>query len=230
VVMADESNEPLEVTLERIDSKFGRKYNKGNYIFNQGEFGDRMFIIRKGKVKISQTINNIEVNSYIMHTGDIFGEMSIIDPKPRYGSAIALEDSFILSLSRDEFIYVVRRNPSFSIKIMQNLAKIIRSIDEELDIFRTGNRQLIVINKINRLFKVKSEELKIKVNITYNTKDLISSVMKSTNSEGQYIRNVLEQLNMKNILHWSEVEVKVKDFDKLIKYEQKLKEREGLQI
>ncbi len=228
--MADESNEPLEVTLERIDSKFGRKYNKGNYIFNQGEFGDRMFIIRKGKVKISQTINNIEVNSYIMHTGDIFGEMSIIDPKPRYGSAIALEDSFILSLSRDEFIYVVRRNPSFSIKIMQNLAKIIRSIDEELDIFRTGNRQLIVINKINRLFKVKSEELKIKVNITYNTKDLISSVMKSTNSEGQYIRNVLEQLNMKNILHWSEVEVKVKDFDKLIKYEQKLKEREGLQI
>jgi CRP/FNR family transcriptional regulator len=228
--MADESNEPLEVTLERIDSKFGRKYNKGNYIFNQGEFGDRMFIIRKGKVKISQTINNIEVNSYIMHTGDIFGEMSIIDPKPRYGSAIALEDSFILSLSRDEFIYVVRRNPAFSIKIMQNLAKIIRSIDEELDIFRTGNRQLIVINKINRLFKVKSEELKVKENITYNTKDLISSVMKSTNSEGQYIRNVLEQLNMKNILRWSEVEVKVKDFDKLTKYEQKLKEREGLQF
>ncbi len=228
--MPDDSNEPLEVTLERIDSKFGRKYVKGNYIFNQGEFGDRMFIIRKGKVKISQTLNNIEVNSYIMVNGDIFGEMSIIDPKPRYGSAIALEDSFILSLSREEFLYVVRKNPSFSIRIMITLAKIIRSIDEELDIFRTGNRQLIVIHKINRLFKVRGEELKTTENLTYNTKDLISSVMKSTNSEGQYIRNVLEQLNMKNILQWSEIEIKVKYFNKLLDYEKRLKDREGLQL
>ena len=71
-----------------------RKYSKGNIIFLQDESGDTLFFILRGSVKVSvYSEKGKEVILSFLNEGDFFGEMSLLDGKPRSATVIAVEDS-----------------------------------------------------------------------------------------------------------------------------------------
>jgi CRP-like cAMP-binding protein len=81
-----------------------RKYHSGEVIFNQGEPGDVVHVLRQGKVEIRCDAKAGESRQLaVLLPGDIFGEMALFDERPRMASAIAQGECETIVVSKDEF-------------------------------------------------------------------------------------------------------------------------------
>lgn len=92
------------------------QFRKGHALFSQGDPADCVFYLQKGKVKISVVSpRGKEATMRFIGAGDFFGEKAMEeDPGRRVTSATALTACSALSIARDEFIRVMREEPSFS--------------------------------------------------------------------------------------------------------------------
>lgn len=79
-----------------------REVSKGETIFNEGDQGDAMYIIVRGKVKLARTARDGRENLLaLLGVGDMFGELSVFDPGARMSRAHAVEDSIIFELPKE---------------------------------------------------------------------------------------------------------------------------------
>jgi len=103
-----------------------RSYTAGQTIFSEGEPGDFMFAVISGEVRI-------EKRSKLLRTiqpGEVFGEMALIDGKPRSASAIAASDCQVAAVSEKRFMLVVKTNPFFAIEMLRMLSQRLREQTE----------------------------------------------------------------------------------------------------
>jgi CRP/FNR family cyclic AMP-dependent transcriptional regulator len=97
-------------------------YVAGDTIFEQGEPGDEMYLVKEGRVNIQvegQTVNT-------MGAGEIFGEMALISSDPRSATAVAASDCTLLPVNEERFLFLVQRTPYFSLQVMGVLANRLR--------------------------------------------------------------------------------------------------------
>ena len=100
-----------------------REYGKGELIFNEGEAGNGMYIIQKGKVKVySKNKNDEEMIYAILFDHDFFGEVSLVDQGPRSATAIAEEDSILFGFFKPDLLTLIEKNPKIGTKILLNLS------------------------------------------------------------------------------------------------------------
>jgi CRP-like cAMP-binding protein len=104
------------------DSPFIQHYPKDSPIFIEGEPGESLFIIQSGSVKITKVINDDEVILSILKPGDIFGEMAILESKPRSASAIAFESTSLMYVLKKNFEAMAAKQPQIISRLTQLLA------------------------------------------------------------------------------------------------------------
>jgi len=125
-----ELGEVAEILLkERIDP--------GAIIFNEGEQGDKFYIILKGEVEIFKKINEArEEMLAVLKPGTYFGEMSLIDQAPRSASARAKGEVIALTISKSDFELLLKASDSLSTKIYkffaQTFSQRLRETDEKI--------------------------------------------------------------------------------------------------
>jgi CRP/FNR family transcriptional regulator/CRP/FNR family cyclic AMP-dependent transcriptional regulator len=123
--------------LELATRLVPRRFNPGQVIFHLGDPGGLMYIISRGKIKISyNTPDGQEVVLAILGPGDFFGELALLDETPRSASAESLEATETWTLHREDFIHYITENPAFALHVLQTLAQHIRRLNSQLaDIF-----------------------------------------------------------------------------------------------
>ena len=127
------ANELCEL-LESLDAKAGA------VLFRTGDAGDAMYIIEEGKVRICVRIKDgHEVTLTELESGDFFGEMVLLDGKPRSADAQVAEDARLAVLSREHFLSFVRSNPNVALEMLTALANRLRHTDELLRHTATRN-------------------------------------------------------------------------------------------
>jgi len=109
-----------------------RSYAKNSVIFCEGEPGDELFIIQKGSVKIIKITENNEILLAVLKTGDIFGEMALLESKPRAAGAVAYEDCQLMVVNRDNFQHMIKTQPQLIAKLTTLLAERIWLIYRQL--------------------------------------------------------------------------------------------------
>jgi CRP/FNR family transcriptional regulator, cyclic AMP receptor protein len=120
--------------LENLDSKAGA------VLFRAGDQGDAMYLIEQGKVRIYvQAKDGHEVTLTELYRGDFFGEMALLDGKPRSADARVTEDARLAVLSREHFLSFVRSNPNVALEMLTALANRLRHTDELLRHTATRN-------------------------------------------------------------------------------------------
>lgn len=114
-----------------------RRFNSGQIIFHHGDPGGLLYIISRGKVKITHsTPDGQEAMLAIFGPGDFFGELALLDDSPRSATVEALEATETMTLHREEFIRYISNNPDFSLHVLQTLAQHIRRLNNQIsDIF-----------------------------------------------------------------------------------------------
>ena len=110
-----------------------RNTKSGTAIFRAGDTGDSLCLIESGRVRISITDGDGKLLTLAeLAGGDFFGEMALIDGKPRSADATAIEDVRLAVLSREDFLSFVRGNPDIAVEMITAVSHRLRRTDELL--------------------------------------------------------------------------------------------------
>ena len=106
-----------------------RSYQRRAYVILKGSVGDEMFFVLHGKLQVVDTSDNgREVGINMLETGDIFGELSLIDGEPRSASVIAVSESLLAFLPRGEALNLFFHNPLVAERMLRRLAQRLRDV------------------------------------------------------------------------------------------------------
>lgn len=146
------TGEALSKTAARLQS---RQVSSGELLFNLGDPGDELFIVREGRVAIfvpSVDKPGEERPIRIFESGEALGEMALIDRRPRSASARALEAGAVLVLTGDDFRRLLGEYPDVALGVMSGLNDRIRYTTEFLGEVQEWVRR-IAEGKYDRAFK-----------------------------------------------------------------------------
>ena len=111
-----------------------RAFPKDGVIILAEEEGDTLFIIRKGQVKVSiVSEDGREVILSLLGDGAVFGELSLLDGKPRSANVIATADTELIMLRRPDFVQLIYRTPKIATALLAELASRLRRTDRQIE-------------------------------------------------------------------------------------------------
>jgi CRP-like cAMP-binding protein/KaiC/GvpD/RAD55 family RecA-like ATPase len=118
--------------LSRLFTK--RRYRKGEIIFHKGDSGSTFHIINSGVVKLTIPSEEAE-DVFLAHLGpgDFFGELALLDDRPRSATATARDSTETLALERQDFLNFVKWYPDVAVSILAVLAQRIRNLNSQLE-------------------------------------------------------------------------------------------------
>jgi CRP/FNR family transcriptional regulator len=123
----DESATSLEATMTT------RSIGRGHVVFAEGDPGDRLFVILDGKVKISRAAPDGRENLLaLLGAGEMFGELSLFDPRPRTASATTVTTSTLASLDHDDLRPLLFERPEVAVQLLMALAQRLRRTNEAM--------------------------------------------------------------------------------------------------
>lgn len=130
------------------------KYKKNSIIITEGELSDSLYIVNQGKIKIYiSDEDGKEILLRILGPGDYFGELAVLDQKPRSASAITLCDSNLSVITSKDFKQCLQSNPEVAINLLQVLASCLRDATEsqrQLGLMDVYSRLIITLQTLSR--------------------------------------------------------------------------------
>jgi CRP-like cAMP-binding protein len=118
------------------------RFKAGDTILTQGEEGNSAFLIVDGAVEISIGAGTGARVVDRLDAGDVFGEMSLIEPGPRSATVTAVVDTECMVTGYDEFIAAIREDPEQAVVFMQTLVRRLRHMNELMAGMEPGRRSL----------------------------------------------------------------------------------------
>jgi len=104
-----------------------RNLSKDEVLFYKGDGGDSLFIINTGRVKIvTQDSQENEVVLNQVGAGEIIGEMALLDLEPRSAGVVALEETSVMELSREDFMEILSGQPELALSVIRSLISRLR--------------------------------------------------------------------------------------------------------
>ncbi len=104
---------------------------RGERLFTEGDDGDKLYIILKGKIKLTRAALDGRENLLSVHgPGEMFGELSLFDPRPRTASATAVTDTSLAALAHDSVRSWLATRPDVAMHLLAALAQRLRRIND----------------------------------------------------------------------------------------------------
>lgn len=115
-----------------LDGELGTIYSDGQKIALQGEAGECMYVIQKGRAEVLLERGGHEIRLSILEGGDVFGEMSLFTRQPRSATVRALGEVRVMKIDRRGFLKRVHQDPSLAFRILEKMSVRIAALNEEL--------------------------------------------------------------------------------------------------
>jgi CRP/FNR family cyclic AMP-dependent transcriptional regulator len=121
--------------IERLSSYAALKnVRRGVTIFAKGDGGTSLFAVCKGSVKItSPSADGKDALFNLVTEGEIFGEIALLDGRPRTADAVAVTDCQLMIIDRSDFLPLVHSQPELAIKIIDVLCARLRHTSEQVE-------------------------------------------------------------------------------------------------
>ena len=104
-----------------------RILNPGDILFSKGEKGESLFVINSGWVKVvTEDSQGSEVILNQLGVGEVIGEMALLDNEPRSAGVIALKETVVLELKRDDFMEIMKQQPDLTLSVIRNFSSRMR--------------------------------------------------------------------------------------------------------
>lgn len=221
-------NKPLKAPPV-ADASINRQYQTDDMIFCENEPGYELYIIQGGRIKITKMLDGQEVMLAVLQPGDIFGEMAILDNKPRSATAMVAEPASLLAINKANFEGMVKAQPQLATKLITLLSERIWTAFRQL-------ANLMISDPTGRLYDTlltlaEKNHVRIAARASYNFdiggKDLLKMVgldpLKDENQLMELLKNRWLKLDQGKLicLDLSELEKQVAFYKKKASMERK---------
>src|SRR3989338_8064106 len=110
----------------------GRIYKDGEVIVEEGTQSRTMYVIQSGQVKVVKSEGETETILATLGEGDIFGEMSLFDAKPRSAPVKAGGEATILAIDHENFLKMIKMDPSLAFRTIKQMSQRIRDLNNRV--------------------------------------------------------------------------------------------------
>lgn len=113
-----------------------RRYRRGQVIFQKDDPGSSMMAVLSGRVRIgAMSLNGKEITLNMIDAGEVFGEIALLDGKPRSADATAFEDVHLLVIERRHFVPYLEGDKDLALRLLAVLCERLRDTSETLGDF-----------------------------------------------------------------------------------------------
>jgi CRP-like cAMP-binding protein len=138
-----------------VEAARERNYPRNSVILFEDDPGDALYVVVTGQVKVVLIgEDGREVILSVLHEGNFFGEMALIDDEPRSAHVIAMLDSNLLVLRREDFQRRLQEAPTIALGLLRELSRRLRKADDKI-----GGLVLLDVNgRVARLLLQMADE------------------------------------------------------------------------
>jgi len=139
---------------DALFQRFGKEFKRGHVLFREGEPGKEMYVIQAGKVNITKTVRDTEKILATLGAGEFFGEMAILNNKPRSAGAVMADDGKLLVIDPKTFEAMIRGNVEIAVRLIKKLSDRLQEADEQIEnlLLRDPNSR-VVANLLQQAIK-----------------------------------------------------------------------------
>jgi CRP/FNR family transcriptional regulator, cyclic AMP receptor protein len=120
-----------EATRELQDGAVEVKLTRGERLFDEGDAGDRLYVVLDGKIKLTHAATDGRENLVsVVGPGEMFGELSLFDPRPRTMSASAITDTRLAGVAHDYLRTWLSGRPDVAMNLLAALARRLRRTND----------------------------------------------------------------------------------------------------
>src|SRR5438552_5662255 len=109
-----------------------RQFTRNETIVRQGEMGLGLYVIAKGRVRVDREQGGVRTQMAELGPEQFFGEMSLLDNKPRSATVTGIDETECVLLTRDGFVKLMNKYPEIPIRMARVLAERLRVANEKL--------------------------------------------------------------------------------------------------
>jgi len=186
--------------IKEFESLFTlREYPKGSMIILEEEYGDVVFLVKKGTVKITRVNDEgKEVILSLMGENDIVGEMSVIDGESRSANVLAQENCELYAIRSEDFLQLLKQNFEVTFALMGELANRLRKSDQHIEALSLSDAEHRIGVSILNL----SEELGviIKGKVTIENLPFQQDIANMSGTSRETVSRILKLFEDKNML------------------------------
>jgi CRP-like cAMP-binding protein len=138
------------MTEDPLFSRHGREFPEGHVLFREGDTGSVMYVIRKGRVRISRRFEVGERSLALLGPGDFFGEMAILNGRPRTATATAIEPLQVIEIDATTLESMVLGEPEIAVRLITRLARRVDAANDLIDLLLHADPRVRVILALAR--------------------------------------------------------------------------------
>ena len=109
-----------------------RQYEAGEVIFTENDVGETAYVIERGRVEVLKNVDGTNIHIAYIGAPEPFGEMGMIDEKPRSATVVAVEKTLVRELHRDDFVQDLEAHPALAVTLLKVLFERLREADSTI--------------------------------------------------------------------------------------------------
>lgn len=191
-----------------------KKYKKNNYIYSLGDLANKVYIIKKGRVKISiNGENSRRIIKNVLMDGEIFGELTLLGETYRSDFAMTMEDTELYVISVDEIIRQMQCQNNLTNYIINVLGTRLGSVERKIESFLFNNARTRIIDFLEKLAKEQGQRVgyEIVIHKIYTHQEIADITLTSR----QTVTTLLNNLRNKGILIFNRKRLLIRDLNLL---------------
>jgi CRP/FNR family cyclic AMP-dependent transcriptional regulator len=206
--------------MTSLIERFGRNVTAGQVLFREGEPGKEMFVIQSGKVRLVRNIRGVDKLLAELGAGEFFGEMSIINDKPRTATATVIEDAQLLVLDPKTFEAMIKANTEIAVRMIKKLAKRLDDANSQIENLLLGDANSRIVHALLQMCHGKPKDQTVRLGITP------ADVAHRTSVDDAKVAEVLSRLERSRLVLAEGGQLVVPDVTKLQEFLEFLEMRE----
>ena len=135
---------------DQLFARFGKTCEPGEVLFREDEVGELMFVLQSGSVRITKSVKGEDKTLAILGPGEFFGEMAILNNKPRTATAIVETQAQVLVLGARTFEQMVVSNAEIAVRLIKKLSRRLDSANELIEVLMHRDPKARVILGLSR--------------------------------------------------------------------------------
>ncbi len=124
----------MMVSVTDALERFARDFAAGQVLFEEGQPGDYMYVVQSGEVEIRRQVGETERLLAVLAAGEFFGEMAILNGRPRSATAVVRSAARLLVIEGKTFEAMLRARPEVALRIIKSLALRLESANQQVEL------------------------------------------------------------------------------------------------